>query len=447
VVIRKSNQVRGIFRRWDWLLIAVLAPLMLFPQPGMIWSILLFPLILFVQWWAWAEILPVTPLNPAILLMGVMTGVSLFVTPDLLASLGKVTGVLLGMLVFFTVVRHGRTKTGWNGALGGYALAGLGTAAIGLIGTNWSPSKFTGLDTFLSSIPVRISGLPGAEQGINVNELAGSLLWIVPLVVMAGVALLLEPEWFIGLSKKRIVKHIRFKAWAVLLGIAIIICAGVLVISQSRDGYLALAVACPLLILIIARGWLRYLMGAVVVAVTIVAVMVISHAETELVLNQVFGILPAKGAVFSVSSMFGRVDIWSRAVNAIREAPLTGLGMNIFRKAVYLQIPPFPDPGFDIAHAHNELLTAALDIGIPGLVGFLALNFGAIGMLMKPIRNRGAIRTLALGLLGGLMAHFLFGLTDTVALGAKPGFLLWWLLALIVSLHEHTRSVGVNTRE
>jgi putative inorganic carbon (HCO3(-)) transporter len=354
---------------------------------------------------------------------------------------------LLGMLVFFTVVRHGRTKTGWNGALGGYALAGLGTAAIGLIGTNWSPSKFTGLDTFLSSIPVRISGLPGAEQGINVNELAGSLLWIVPLVVMAGVALLLEPEWFIGLSKKRIVKHIRFTAWAVLLGIAIIICAGVLVISQSRDGYLALAVACPLLILIIARGWLRYLMGAVVVAVTIVAVMVISHAETELVLNQVFGILPAKGAVFSVSSMFGRVDIWSRAVNAIREAPLTGLGMNIFRKAVYLQIPPFPDPGFDIAHAHNELLTAALDIGIPGLVGFLALNFGAIGMLMKPIRNRGAIRTLALGLLGGLMAHFLFGLTDTVALGAKPGFLLWWLLALIVSLHEHTRSVGVNTRE
>ncbi|MFH1908585.1 MAG: heavy-metal-associated domain-containing protein, partial [Chloroflexota bacterium] len=37
-------------------------------------------------------------------------------------------------------------------------------------------------------------------------------------------------------------------------------------------------------------------------------------------------------------------------------------------------------------------------------------------------------RSLTLGLGGGLLAHLLYGLTDAVALGAKPGVLLWMLL-------------------
>jgi putative inorganic carbon (HCO3(-)) transporter len=439
--------LRRIFRRWDWLLVAALAPLMIFPQSRSIWSLLFLPLILLVQWWAWAEILPVTPINPAILLIGIMICISIYVTPDLESSLPKIAGVLMGMLVFFTVIRHGRTRLGWNAALGGYALAGMGIAGIGLLGTSWFPSRFSRLNTFLSQFPVRISGLPGAEQGINVNELAGALLWVVPLVVMAFIALLVAPKWFAGLKKNGRVKHVSFIAWAILLGMAVIICVGVFVISQSRDGYLALAVTCPLLLLLITRGWSRYLMAVLVVAVLVVGIVVINHAETEMVLNQLFEVLPAKGSEFSLNSMFGRIDIWSRAVAEIREAPLTGLGMNIFRKAVYLQVPPFQDTNFDIAHAHNELLTAGLDLGLPGLVGFLALYCSAIVMLIKPLRDRGVIRMLALGLLGGLMAHFLFGLTDTVALGAKPGFLFWWLLGLIAGIYQQAQVKGVIAQE
>ncbi len=44
-------------------------------------------------------------------------------------------------------------------------------------------------------------------------------------------------------------------------------------------------------------------------------------------------------------------------------------------------------------------------------------------------------RSLTLGLGGGLLAHLLYGLTDAVALGAKPGVLLWMLLGLIAGLH------------
>jgi putative effector of murein hydrolase len=40
------------------------------------------------------------------------------------------------------------------------------------------------------------------------------------------------------------------------------------------------------------------------------------------------------------------------------------------------------------------------------------------------------IRWLMAGVLAGLAAHGIFGLTDAVALGAKPGVFFWLLLAL-----------------
>jgi hypothetical protein len=46
---------------------------------------------------------------------------------------------------------------------------------------------------------------------------------------------------------------------------------------------------------------------------------------------------------------------------------------------------------------------------------------------------------LALGLGGGLLAHLLYGLTDAVALGAKPGVLFWMLLGLIAGLHRQAQ--------
>ena len=46
-----------------------------------------------------------------------------------------------------------------------------------------------------------------------------------------------------------------------------------------------------------------------------------------------------------------------------------------------------------------------------------------------------------LALLGGLLAHFLFGMIDAVSLGAKPGFLFWWLLGMVFGLYDQCRGV------
>jgi len=100
-------------------------------------------------------------------------------------------------------------------------------------------------------------------------------------------------------------------------------------------------------------------------------------------------------------------------------------------------------PDVDFGHAHNEFLQAGLDLGIPGLIAFIALYIGAFWMLANvwkrspnpQLATFKMQRATILGLGGGLAAHLLYGLTDAVALGAKPGVLFWMLLGLIAGLH------------
>jgi putative inorganic carbon (HCO3(-)) transporter len=150
----------------------------------------------------------------------------------------------------------------------------------------------------------------------------------------------------------------------------------------------------------------------------------------------------------SLNTLAGRVEVWSRAIYGIQDFPFTGMGMNVFRKVLPVLYPLFSiSPEMDIGHAHNEFLQAALDLGIPGLIAFIALYIGCFWMLadiwkslsipsQDPYHRPVVTRLLVLGLAGSLVAHLIFGLTDAVALGAKPGILFWMLLGLVTALHR-----------
>jgi putative inorganic carbon (HCO3(-)) transporter len=191
--------------------------------------------------------------------------------------------------------------------------------------------------------------------------------------------------------------------------------------------------------------------------------------------------------VLSLNSLAGRLEIWSRAIYGIQDFPFTGMGMNTFRKVMPVLYPLFTYlPEIDIGHAHNEFLQAALDLGIPGLIAFIALYIIAFWMLIRiwqsarldvapasndqhkedplskknkwfskidssPFADANLVRIAVLGLGGGLLAHMLWGLTDALSLGGRPAFLLWVILGLINGLHtqaqEHRVPVdsGVST--
>jgi len=123
--------------------------------------------------------IPITPLNFPILLLAFMVLVSTWATYYISLSLPKISGLVLGLGVYFALVREEKQPSGfWFGLLS-FLVAGLGVSAISLVGTRW-PSKIGIFDSIQSRLPIFIKGLQGAETGFHSNEIAGALIWVLP---------------------------------------------------------------------------------------------------------------------------------------------------------------------------------------------------------------------------------------------------------------------------
>jgi len=479
-----------------WLLLA--APLMLFPTPKRTPALLVVPALWLLHCTQHSAIsrqqsavsnqpsaisnpkskiqnpkspIPLTPLNSALLLLTLMVLVSEWATFDLRFSLPKIAGMVLGLGVFFAVVREGERLRGWIGALVAFLVAGVGVAGLGLLGTRWFNNKFPALNTLTGRIPRLIQGLQGAESGFHPNEVAGALTWVLPpllalsvWVLRHGSAQALSPR-----ARGAFRKRGALNLWGLRLVLwpATLFVAGVFVLTQSRGAYIGLSVT--LLVMLALALPRRGRWG--LLALLLVAALVTAGVLSRVGLEPVRAWLEQSGAIspnaVSLNSLEARLEIWSRAIYGIQDFPFTGMGMNAFRKVVPVLYPLFLiGPEVDIGHAHNEFLQAALDLGIPGLIAFLALYLTAFWLLqdtwaacnLQPATSNlqpapspqtanppsqtahpaslTFLRYVTLGLFGGLLAHLLYGLTDAIALGAKPGFLFWMLLGLIVGWHR-----------
>ena len=408
--------------RWQWLILLLASPFLLFPSPARTLALLALPLVWLSAWLAGAPPLPRTPLSVPLLLLSVMLLVSLGVTFDLGFSLSHITGLLLGIAVFIAVVHAVRTPAALWRAVLLFILAGGGLVVLGLVGIDWL-DKVPWLTRITERLPAMVRGLPGAEEGFSANSVAGALALVFPLQVALLAASLargaLPPPLALPAAHRR--------AWLWAQWILVALTGGLLLLAQSRSAWLG--VAAGLLLLVAWRGrWTGWLVGAA--AIGALAVVVAAS-------------IPAVASAADVplrAALGNREEIWLRALYVIRDYPLTGLGLNAFRSLMPVLYPLYrTQPDFNFAHAHNQLLQAAVDLGLPGLAAYLGLWAGAAAALLAANRAAGDdawLRTLAHGLAAGLAAHFVFGLTDAISLGAKLGVFFWFALALAASLYR-----------
>jgi putative inorganic carbon (HCO3(-)) transporter len=407
------------------------APALLFPTR---WPLVtLAVLILLVLAWILQSLLarepwPVTPFNAVLLLFSVMIGVGIAVTPLPKTSLPKATGLILGMAVF-------RFFGGWVSnrlrlvlALLAFALVGMGILGVGLLGANWG-NKIPALQSVLGRLPSLSTQLPDApDAGINPNQLAGALTLYLPLAVVSI---------FGWRPRGR-----RVGLW--LLALAGLLTVGtVLILTQSRAGWVgAIAGLATLGFLAGVTSQRRRVRraamfaGLVILLLGVVAVLLLGgvRAVGETLYNR--GTKSSLEDTVGTVTMEGRVEIWSRALYAIADFPFTGCGLGTFREVVWTLYPLFViRPGFDIAHAHNIFLQTALDLGLPGLVAYIALLIIGLAVSWRMARvSDPLLRGTALGLAAGLAGLHVYGLADAVALGSKPGLAFWIALAIIAVL-------------
>jgi putative inorganic carbon (HCO3(-)) transporter len=174
--------------------------------------------------------------------------------------------------------------------------------------------------------------------------------------------------------------------------------------------------------------------------------------------NQLFPESGMASMAFSMNTLSGRIEIWSRAIYAIQDFAFTGMGMNTFRTIVNVLYPlqtiTADVPIKDIGHAHNLFLQVALDLGIPGLIGFIAFYLISFWMLISNIQRlkrpshreqyqkiitKEMFTIISIGMLGGQVAHLMYGMTDAIAFGAKPGILFWVMQSIICGIYLKVR--------
>ena len=406
---------------WEWLLLLMLLPLLFFSTVAWALCFLLVPFFWLIRKLATGRFFPASPYNIALLFLGLSLFLSLFAVFDLRLSVPKIGGLFFGIALYFAAVEHCRqNKNGVWHVLAVAVAAGTAMAVFALPFARWpAPAQF--LNRAGSYLPQRFSTLPGtADGGINLNELAGVLTWIVPL--LGAVTLGYRRQLW---RSKRIAGKLVF----LLLLIAFIFTFLVLLATGSRGGIASVMIAL-LLMLAINFFWGRWLLVAGVVG--IVALFFIFGRDQMLA-------SPSDAA--EQLGFQARVQIWSRGLEALEEFPLTGLSMNGFRVLVRSFYPlTLVSPTMDIGHAHNHLLQAGLDLGIPGMISYLAIWILSAGLLWDGLRIESSApvnyRPLLSGLAGSLAAAWLFGIVDAVALGARPGFIWWLLIALLTAVYS-----------
>jgi putative inorganic carbon (HCO3(-)) transporter len=352
-----------------------------------------------------------------------MVGVSLWATYDPRFSLGKVSGVVLGVVLYWAVVRWITTSERLRLGLAIFVVAGAALAIFGLLGTEWRPDKFRVFTPVIRRLPKVVHGLPGAPDGFNPNAVAGCLVLFVP--VQIALMVMATNGRSSTASQAGWARTARVGSHAALL----LVTGGTVLLLQSRGAWVALLAAMAAFMLWHNRSTRAVALAGLAAAATVAAW--IGPAR----LAGLLGGGPGTG----LHSVSGRVEIWSRALYAIRDFPLSGMGMNTFRKVMPLLYPAFSiSPAEDVAHAHNQLLQTALDLGLPGLIAYTSiwLLTGSLCVAAYRRGGDGATRTIAAGLGAGLIAHFVFGMTDAIPLGAKPGVLFWFAVALSVALHR-----------
>jgi len=426
---------RAVFRvvqMEPWLLLCAM-PFAMFPQRFT-------PVLLFVLGLPWlARKLTLgyftarTPMDGPILVLLLMLPVSLWASVDLQRSMPSFCGIILGMAVFYGMVNHVHTPGLARRAGVLIVLAGLAVSVLALPGTAWHPGKLYALPqtySFLTNVRSRLGPL---GYGFNPNMVAGTLCLFVPFVasllllgcpMACGTSAVGSTNYVSGSTSRR---PAGLSLPSSVLAISLLVMLGVLALTQSRAALIGVGVG-----LLVIAGFRWHWRRAAVPLVVVAAALGWRLLSGGGIKNPVL-------AVSGEQDLVVRYEIWQRAIYMIQDFPWTGVGLNTFplvANALYPFFSVAPAEVLRISHAHNVFLQVAVDLGVPGLVAYVALLLGFGYAWWTAYRGflSGAMGALSVGLLSAMVAYHVYGLFHCMPLGAKPDVVIWVMLGLMAAL-------------
>jgi putative inorganic carbon (HCO3(-)) transporter len=379
-----------------------------------------------IRWLAAGRLSVRTPGDWAVGLLLLMVPVTLWATALPEVTRPQVYRLLTGIALYYAVVN-------WSDSPARLRWLGMGIMAAGLLLALSAPVTVQWIAAGkLLFIPEAIyRRLPLLlPDPIHPNVMAGALVILLPCALTLPLFGWRELRWF-----ERI-----------LTVVAALTMLSALVLTKSRGGLMALGAL--LVVLIVLRWRLGWLAVPVAALAGGLAIWRIGWGK----------VVDALTATQTLGGLDGRLEVWSRALYMTQDFPFTGIGMGTFRQVANVLYPFFlAGPDADIPHAHNLFLQVAVDLGLPGLVAWLAIFLLVCWSAWRVYRRGWAVGQsgrlpclagLGAGLLGSQVALVVHGLTDAVTWGTRPAVVVWaaWGVAmaswnLVVSSEHHVKAV------
>lgn len=355
----------------------------------------------FVRWIAFGYFIRRTPADWGVLLIIAMAVVSYSMSAIPEDTFIQVIRLLAGIALFYSIVDWGCLPSRVGGLVILLLLISMGLFVLGFFGVEWvaERTKFLPGEIF-SVFKVWVS------DPAHPNVLAGSLVLIAPLPF----ALILYNSGFPFNVKLR--RWINF-----LYVICFISAASMIFLSQSRGAALALTLS---FIVLIAMRWKwGWILGAALISIGALAAIVGGASLSALLLdNQTVGTLST------------RVELWARGLSIVGNFPLTGIGMGLFGQVIGYWMPMITGGESEIVHAHNLFLQIAIDLGLPGLVGWISILLVSTAVAWK-IYKAGSreqdrwVVGVGAGFLCMSVAMIAHGMVDAVVWGLRSAPLVW----------------------
>ncbi len=306
---------------------------------------------------------------------------------------------LLAMVVVITTVRNTRAVVVVTMA---FVIGGVAAAIVGLVG-----SGLTGVSAGQANLQGRLTG-GGGDPNLQAAALVGSMFVVTGLM---------------GLFRKRRAR--------LLLGASFVLITVAFIDTQSRGGLIALLVA-AIAALVISPAQRKRLLQLALVVIVVGAILGATSPGTLSRITDLGG------------GSSGRNDIWSVAVLVFQQHPVIGVGANNFSvvepnyaldirnatRVQYIAEQPLLFP------AHNSYLQMLADVGVIGLVVYLAAIIACLRAGWRAARlfdrkghpaHAQLARSILMGSIGFLTANFF--ITDGwdwrlwVLLGLGPALL------------------------
>lgn len=203
-----------------------------------------------------------------------------------------------------------------------------------------------------------------------------------------------------------------------LLGALIILDVWAMMATQNRQNLVALGIgvtAAAALVLSLRFSWRRISFFLVILALiaALVSAQMLRRGEalSEKTDDPIATSLANAGAIMGSSAASDvRWDLWKFSLEKIAEHPWVGggIGRSVFDKLH----PEFMRENAQLWHAHNMILNKGIQMGIPGMIAFLALWIALALELLRHARQPGESGYLAIAGLAALVAIFAKNMTD-----------------------------------